>query len=93
MSCQANYLVNHKIFFFTKFKFYMNMIYEITKKLLKIIAEINYKMSFKQNLLKNQIDLTLLDPRASKNLNFACTFNVFYSKNKNALIFSSQEQR
>ena len=50
-------------------------------------------MSFKQNLSKNQIDLTLLDARASENLNFACTFNVFYSKNKNALIFSSQEQR
>ena len=64
-SCQANYLVNHKIFFFTKFKFYMNMIYEITKKLLKIIAEINYKMSFKQNLLKNQIDLNLLDARVN----------------------------
>ena len=69
------------------------MIYEITKKLLKIIAEINYKMSFKQNLLKNQIDLTLLDARASENSYFACIFNVFYSKNKNAFIFSSQEQR
>ena len=50
-------------------------------------------MSFKQNLLKNQIDLTLLDARASENSYFACIFNVFYSKNKNAFIFSSQEQR
>jgi hypothetical protein len=49
-------------------------------------------MSFKQNLSKNQIDLTLLDAKTSENLYFAGIFNVFYFKNRNAFIFSSQEQ-
>jgi|GEM_PF-1793338 hypothetical protein len=57
-------------------------------------------MSFKQTRHQNTFELTrsledsvLIDATASKNLDFSSIFNVVNYKNKDAFIFSSQEQR